>query len=270
MTVCIAAICRSVRGTIPALVLCCDERGDRGLVSADDSDKIKWPGPNTSVMLAGAKNSAEALYEACLNCILSYDAEENPDDTRVARLKHELEECARGRKRAIVSAHVENTLHMSLAEFNENGRARFGDAHFQELLAEHRMMNLGAHMLVCTFSQDNGVIFCVTPDCEALLQDNYCAIGSGGPIAAAFYVQRPYGDDMPLRQCIYRVLEAKVAAEKNAYVGDTTVLEIVTLGRRRKALTEKQFGYLDKLVQRRLSSMPKLPGLVGPLEAIED
>lgn len=58
--------------------------------------------------------------------------------------------------------------------------------------------------------------------------DHYAAVGTGSNIANVFLQQRPYWDGMNLNQCVYRVLEAKAAAEKNPYVGKETTLSFST------------------------------------------
>ena len=55
------------------------------------------------------------------------------------------------------------------------------------------------------------------------------AIGTGAAICNAFLKQRDYDDHMPIQECLYRILESKMAAEKDPYVGKATALEVLTL-----------------------------------------
>jgi hypothetical protein len=102
VTLCIAAPCRGKTGDDEdhaAIVLCCDECGDRGLVSADDSYKIRWVGNGISVMLAGARTRAQELYLSVMPCLEAYDAETNPDDLWIDKLLQDLKACVDERKK---------------------------------------------------------------------------------------------------------------------------------------------------------------------------
>jgi hypothetical protein len=103
---------------------------------------------------------------------------------------------------------------------------------------------------------------------DVLWENHFSTIGTGGPIAEAFLVQKDYNDLMTVEKCVYRVYEAKVAAEKNRDVGPTTYLEIMDadsdgLNINRMNLTDEAFSTIDRIVRKRLATMPRLPKLKG-------
>jgi hypothetical protein len=115
----------------------------------------------------------------------------------------------------------------------------------------------------------------ITPTGDVLWEDHFSTIGTGGPIAEAFLVQREYDDFMPLDECLYRVYEAKVAAEKNRDVGPTTVLEVLTYSGHpvppeRHAVHDSAFNAIDKTIRNRLSKRPQLPRYKQLLDLPED
>ncbi len=274
MTLCIAAsaLHQDEEGEeYPVIVLCCDERGDRGIVSADDSDKIRWVESNISVLLAGPATKCEELFVASLECLKAYSALEEPDELDIDKLKQGLRAAAQRQKRGVMDEHARLQFGMCLDEFLSTGRAKFGEAYFQELFLELRMLQSGAHMIVATFGQGEAILLRVAGNGEVYWDPGwFSTIGTGSPIAEAFLVQRPKDAQLPVKQCVYCVYEAKFAAEKNKDVGPTTVIEVMPQGLKRFGLTEKQFDALDEITQKHLHIMPVLDALTGPMDLLDE
>lgn len=87
---------------------------------------------------------------------------------------------------------------------------------------------MGAALIIGTFTDDEVALITIDPTGNIKWADHYAAVGTGSSIAAAFLHQREYLDGMGASHCIYRVLEAKIAAERNPYVGKEINLEIRT------------------------------------------
>lgn len=98
----------------------------------------------------------------------------------------------------------------------------------------------------------------------------FSTIGTGSPIAEAFLVQRPYDETIRGMECLYRVYEAKLAAEKNKDVGPTTMIEIMPYGMKRHGPTDEQFELLDKLAVEHLHSIPNFETFTGALAVLDE
>jgi hypothetical protein len=147
------------------------------------------------------------------------------------------------------------------------------ESHYLETWGRLENLTLGAELIVATFGQDEPVIMRIAGDANVYWEDGFSTIGSGGPIAETFMVQRFYDGDMPLEECLARVWEAKVAAEKNQYVGQTTNIEVMVFestGARRFAMADKASDAYENATRSRMQRMPrvKFPGSL--LEPITD
>jgi hypothetical protein len=150
---------------------------------------------------------------------------------------------------------------LNFEDFLQLGKTVLAESHYLEVWSDLRAINLGAEMIVATFGQDESVIMRIAADAKVYWEDHFSTIGTGGPIAEAFLVQSDYDDEMPLTECLARVIQAKIGSEKNAYVGPTTVLEILVLGEEgplRYALTDEAFDKYDGQLRKQLETPPKV------------
>ena len=92
---------------------------------------------------------------------------------------------------------------------------------------------------------------------KVIWADHYAAVGTGSSIAAAFLHQRDYSDVMNIDECLYKVLEAKTAAEKNPYVGKTTIIEIQT-AQESYFVHDSYIEFLSNLIRHRREEIPDL------------
>lgn len=269
MTVCIAAGFHDRLHDGPGIVLCCDERGTRGQVSADDSAKIRWAlDDRLAVLLAGSRTSADQLYLTIMEAI-----QENvdfSDEMKITRFIQTVKRAAQKRKRELMEEHVSLTLGMSLDEFTNKSKNVLLETHYLDVWSELKSINLSAELILAALSEEEAIILRVTPFGDVLWENHFSTIGTGGPIAEAFLVQKNYDDLMEVEECVYRVFEAKVASEKNRDVGPTTYLEVLTGGRfmstpERQMLSKGAFVAIDSAVRNRLSTMPEMPKFEGYL-----
>jgi len=145
-----------------------------------------------------------------------------------------------------------------MEEFMAVGKDRLVRDHYDQIWEEIRCVNLGAQMILPVLTENEAVIIVIEMSGRVVWVDHYGAIGTGANIADVVLAQRDYDDDMPLMDCLYRVYEAKVAAEKNPSVGDSTAFEVVTIDRevnagplryRRFDLSESGFKYIDRRIR---------------------
>lgn len=253
VTVCIAAGCRYEDN--PALVLCCDERGNRATVSADDSYKIRWINDALAILLAGSRTAADELYWAINTAVRSWGASDQTDEIDITKFKKDLEWAAHLRKRELMDRYTRLNVGLNFEEFLQRAKTVLSEGHYLEAWADLRAINLEAELIVASFGQDEPVIMRITADAKVYWEDHFSTIGSGGPIAEAFLVQRDYDDEMPLSECIARVMEAKVAVEKHRFVGPTIVIEVMVTkdgNSKRYVLTDEAFDAYDRAVHSRL------------------
>ena len=267
MTLCIAASFYNPVEELPGIVLCCDERGTRGLVSADDSDKVRWsPDERMAVLLAGSRTAADQLYLAIMEAIQGQA--DLSDEVKITKLIQLVKRAAQKRKRELMEEHVSLTLGMSLEEFTSKSRSVLLETHYLEVWHDLKTITLGAELILAALAGQEAILLRVTPSGDVLWENHFSTIGTGGPIAEAFLVQKDYDDSMGVEECVYRVYEAKVAAEKNRDVGPTTYLEVMDadsdgLNVDRLVLSDKAFAAIDRAVRNRLRTMPRMPKFEG-------
>jgi 20S proteasome alpha/beta subunit len=223
MSLCIAATCK--HDSAYGVVICCDYAGTRGDIKSEDIIKIKDVGWAT-VLLAGNMSHARELLAACKPFILEYPG--NGDDIAITQLRQGLTQGVKIRKRSLATAELSAELGLSWDDVFTLSRQYPNDSTLLDAWHRIRGIDLGAALIVSTFTDNEPAILVIESNGRVAWADHYAAVGTGCQIAAAFLNQREYSDSMPLEECLYRVLEAKIAAEKNPYVGKQTALEFRT------------------------------------------
>ena len=224
MTLCVAAACEFEKA--PCVVACCDRAGSRGDLISEDTDKMR-PIEGSHVMLAGALSPARELLAYCEESIKKYEAGGN--ELAVTELMKSLREAVRIRRREINDAYLSARYGLSFDEFFNFGKKQFREAHYLQVWHEINNLDLEAELILSSFSDDESILIHIARDGVVTWADHYVAIGTGAAICNAFLKQRDYNDQMPIQECLYRVLESKLAAEKDPYVGKATALEVLTL-----------------------------------------
>jgi hypothetical protein len=225
-------------------------------------------------LLAGSRTAADELFWAINAAVKSWDrAAGQTDEIDITNFKKSLEWAAQIRKRDLMDRHTRLNVGLNFEEFLQRGKNVLSEGHYLEVWTDLRRINLGAELIVATFGQDEPVIMRIAADAHVYWEDHFSTIGTGGPIAEAFLVQRDYDDDMPLSECLVRVMEAKIAAEKNRDVGPTTVLEVMVLedsGPKRYILTDEAFDPYDRAIRSHLEKLPKVKFGGTVLELVTD
>jgi hypothetical protein len=197
---------------------------------------------------------ARELLAACTPAIEAYPLGGN--DIAITQLKQRLTEAVRVRKRAAATAVLSAELGITYDEVFNWSQAHPDDPTWRGAWERIRRIDLGAALIVGTFTDDECAILTIEPTGEIVWTDHYAAVGTGSGIASAFLHQRDYDDDMAIEVCLYKVLEAKLAAEKNPYVGESTVIELHTT----EGTFEVNPGYIQKL-ENLISNRRKIPKL---------
>ena len=223
MSLCIAAPCK--HNNEPCIVLCCDTAGTRGDMKSEDVIKLRDVG-ETTVLLAGNMSHARELLAACTPALMKYPSRGN--DIEITKLKIGLTEAVRQRKREMATGVLASQLGLSYDEVFNWSQSHPNAPIWADAWQIIRRMEFDAALIVATFTDDESAILAIDASGSVMWPDHYAAVGSGSHIASVILSQRPYWDSMSLSQCVYRVVEAKAAAEKNPHVGHFTLLEIVT------------------------------------------
>jgi|SRR5579864_5607474 len=239
LSLCIAAMCR--HEDQPCIVQCCDTAGTRGEVKSDDILKIRTVGANT-VLLAGNMSYARELLSECKPFIERYQV--GGDDLAITGLIQGLVEAVRLRKRAMATAALSAELGVTYDEVFNWSQAHPTNPTWIHAWEQIRQIHLGAALIMSTFTDDEAAIVAIDPSGSVVWCDHYAAMGTGNNIASVILAQRDYDDAMKLDECVYRVIEAKVAAEKDLHVGQSTVLEFSVSGRASRGFEQ---GYVDTL-----------------------
>jgi hypothetical protein len=241
--------------------------GTRGEIKSDDIDKIR-PIQGCTVMFAGDNSHAHDLIYECEAAIESYAA--GSDELAITKLKLSLNEASRKRKRAIADSFVSSKFGLSYDAIFNFSNANPNNPFYADRWDDIKRLTLGAELIITTFTDDEAAILVMPLEGgEAKWPTHYAVIGSGAPIASAFLRQKAYDDEMEISECLYRVLEAKTAAEGNPYVGMETLIEVSTP----QGSFEVDERYIDRVlntIERRREQIPKIKFDPKFLKKIDD
>lgn len=251
MTLCIGAQCKL--GEKWAVVNLADTRREKGgifeeLVGSEDASKIATIGPPDklfTVLVSRIPTKAIELIAACKKSVEEFAAHPGgaDSDMAVTHWLQALRRAAEERKKEIIDHHLQMSLGIPRKEFLENGSRLFSPDHYNQLWAEVRGLDLGADLLFTGFFDDGtGTNESILVRLDRLGQTHweagYAVTGIGSDIALAFLCQREYRQ-LELMECLFRVYEAKTAAQRNRHVGQQTMIVITVEGRGKFRLTPK-------------------------------
>jgi ATP-dependent protease HslVU (ClpYQ) peptidase subunit len=202
LSLCIAATCR-FEDDQPCIVHCCDKAGTRGDVKSDDIIKIRNVGENT-VLLAGNMGHARLLLSVCEPHIKGHP--NGGDDLSITKLYQGLIKAVGARKRDVATAVLSAEMGFGWDEVFSFSQAHQNDPLWIDAWHKIRSLGLQAELIVSTFTDDEAAILVVEQNGNVAWPDHYAVIGTGSNIAQAFLHQRDYYDNMPVEDCIYRVL----------------------------------------------------------------
>jgi 20S proteasome alpha/beta subunit len=228
MTLCIAAECWHEEK--PCIAMCCDTRAERGglfheLVGSDDVEKIRQIGPFTA-LLSGSETAADELLTLCNRPIRNFSrtpASPAESDEVITDFLKQLRQRAAERKKDLIDHHLRMSLGLSFEEFLNTHRNKLHDVHARDIWNQIEHIDLETDLLICGFSGDEAVVIRLDRFGKTHWETNYSVVGIGSDIALAFLCQRDWnegeGKRLQLMDCLFRIYEAKKAAEKNRHVG---------------------------------------------------
>lgn len=269
MTVGIVAACKHEEKT--AIVLCCDWQGTLGdFIKSDDTDKMRYIGTRATVLLAGTLTEADELVFECDAPVKLFSSKADParSDPDMQEYLNGLRDAVARRKSALVKDYIRRTLSIDDRDFWQNGKQYLTATEHEQLLRKIMAIDLGTEIIIgSTRADDDDAIVRIRSCGLVSWEDQFSTIGSGGLIAESFLHQYDFADQIGLMTCLYRVYAAKVAAEKNPYVGQGTSFEILH-GGHRFDLSDDGVKYLKKKVKNRRE--PRLEFKSDFLKVLED
>jgi hypothetical protein len=221
-------------------------------VQSEDIIKVRDVGGAT-VLLGGSTSNSKELLTACTPYILAYP--NGGDDLAITKLRQGLVGAVKLRKREVATAALSAQLGLSWDEVSELSKTHPHSAILDDAWRCIKSVQLDAELVVSVFTDDEVALLVIDQKGTVTWADHYAAIGTGSSIASVFLHQREYWDSMSLEECVYRVVEAKTAAEKNPFVGKSTSVEF-------RARNEMHFVSIDfiskaqTLIRKRMSEIP--------------
>src|SRR5260370_33420617 len=251
MTVGIAAACKHEGKT--GIVLCCDWQGTLGdFIRSDSTDKMRYIDWAT-VLLAGELTAADELVFECDQPVRAFlsKTDAGRSDADLHEYLNGLRDAVARRKAGLVKDYIRRTLGIDDHDFWQNGKQYLTTAQHDQLLREIMAIDLDTEVIIgATRADDDPAIVRILSSGVVSWEDQFSTIGSGGPIAQAFLHQYAFAEQIDLMTCLYRIYAAKVAAEKNPYVGQGTSFEIL-YGGDRFDLSDDEVKYLKKKLKNR-------------------
>src|SRR5271170_133168 len=227
VTICIAAKSRKDE----SIVAICDKMLSYGdLVPATEgaAEKAFWVHRFWYAMIADDPTLATPI----IRCVQKHLAEEPADKLRtLEEMKIAFRAAFKEQLQQEVEDRVLRVHRMNLTEFKQNGFQIFGTQEFGRLNNEIGSFNLPIQFVVFGIGAGRfGHIFEVNSPTGALIAEQdvkgYSAIGSGQYMAMGSLVARPLSQ-LSVDHLIYRLCEAKFAAETASGVGKETAMMVL-------------------------------------------
>jgi hypothetical protein len=228
MTICIAAITnwrdRENRGR--RIFMVSDRKMSHGFASNDNlPDKCLWLPENWMAMVAGN----DVPLAIPIRDHVTYKMEGQPND--LPTWMAAFEEAYQQQLSAHAEAKILGRWQLSMKQFYESGRVKFGDDVFDQICAAIERIKLDVTFLVCGFDDEDAPhIFTVRNPGIAECHDmaGFWAIGSGDYAALTMLGFFGQSEIANLAHTIYHVYAAKFMAENATDVGKRSFAWLMT------------------------------------------
>jgi 20S proteasome alpha/beta subunit len=241
MTLCIAALCED-RNTI---VLAADKMIEQGFVEAElEIEKIARLHPDWWVMFSGTVPNVFDIIDRAEADLAKSEHHRTMDVVRI------LEECYKEKRLRLVEATHLTPRGWSMAQFQEYGREKFGDAYFQNLDMAIAAFAMDLELIVAGFdSTGKAQLFTLRHPGQADRQDipGYIAIGKGMFGALYFMFYRGMSVGMSAAEALYHVCEAKNFGYQAGGIGEETDFVVARFGCEPIQLQQSTLPELEKL-----------------------
>jgi 20S proteasome alpha/beta subunit len=252
MTVCVGAICRG------GIVTASDRLLTWGYSASETALKAARIAPRWMTMMAGddismvddvIRNTRETL------AVIG-------DDPTISQVQAALFGAWRDAQNKLAEAKVLNAYRLTVPQFLNVGRQKFGESHFVTLANEIAVAStLGCQLLVAGFNGKDVPNLFVTED--GALRDrtraDCAAIGSGHTAALASLSVDSYTRECGWARAVYSVCAAKFMAEASRApgIGKTTIVLCMLPSGRTKWIFKRQIEIIRKLWEEQ--GRPRVP-----------
>ncbi len=248
VTICIAATCNH-KGK-KAVVLCADYQTTRGdYIKADDTYKF-WHFHEGcgAIGFAGDNDIGMEFMRRFMAVAREFQGiEKTPGDgdtdirigTYLASIRKFTAEFIKER----IDHAVRTKFGIGLQDYYAMDTAK-REVGIRDLI---KSTDLGAEFLVVYFDLEEPLFFRIEQSGYCLLDDDdYAAIGSGEPLAAAVFSQIKE-EEQDLAECLTWVYQAKLAAQNNPFVGGKTTIWVLLGEKKEFKPTEETWGILEEI-----------------------
>ena len=244
MTLCIAAACWHEGQS--AVVTCADWQITAPGFAAEDYYKLRHY-PNATVMISGDLGAADEFCFDLHEVIRDFNliARTNGElETRINQYLDRLRQAAQNRKRLRAEHQMAMKYAISLDRFYKKGSKLMPNEIYKKILKEIQQIKLDVSTIIIFSGESELLILHTGPMGGAFWRRNYVTIGSGALIAETVLCNSPHDKNMPLLDCLMRVVSAKTAAERDPYVGRNTSLGIILGDGSRYDISDEGWAYL--------------------------
>ncbi|HUN84845.1 MAG TPA: hypothetical protein VMU48_10720 [Terracidiphilus sp.] len=236
---------------------------------------------NCTALLSGSETAADELLTLCEKPVLTFSVTPSAagSDQVVTDFLRELRNVAAERKRVLIDHHLKMNCGLSFNDFLDKHRDKMAEFHSRDIWNQINHIDLDADVIICGISNDEPVIIRLDRFGKTHWETNYSVIGTGADIALSFLCQREWsGDDelignnpggLQVMECLYRLYEAKRAAQANRHVGMSTTFLILLEGGKRLDITQSTFEKFKEVYQQRLA-LPKFEFSPDMLESADE
>ena len=248
MTLCIAAACRHEGQS--AVVTCADWQITAPGFAAEDYYKLRHF-PNATIMISGDLGAVDEFCFDMHDVIKDWNVIDKTNgelEQRIDQYLDRLRQAAQNRKRLRAEHHIAMKYGMSLDRFYKKGSKLMPKGIYEKIMTEIEQVNLDVSTIIIYSGESELLLLRTGPMGGAFWQRTYVAIGSGATIATTVLCHCPHDKNMPLLECLMRVVFAKTAAERDPFVGRNTSLGIILGDGNRYDISDEGWTYLmDKI-----------------------
>lgn len=271
MTICIAASCQHEGKH--AIVLCADYQGTRGdFIKADDTYKFwHFHHGHGAIGFAGdAACGTEFARRFTAVAKQFHEVEKTRGDgdmdLRIGRYLSLVRELSTQFKQERIEFATKNRFGISLKDFYAMDTAK-RDPDIMNMI---KSVDLGAEFLVVYIDDEEPLFIKIEQSGHVFIEDSkYVSIGSGQSLAMAVFSQIEE-EVQTLPECLTWVYQAKLAAEKNPFVGTKTVIWILLEDGRELKPSEAAWQILEKTPGIPLAPVDPQLGALGGHIFVED
>jgi hypothetical protein len=242
MTICIAAVCNRSREGGAKIILCSDWRETHPFTGAADTvHKQPWLPENWVCLTAGQTAEINAVIPLLRKAF--HDAG-TVDETNVGPL---VIGCLRSRLDEKRDALSYARFSKPYREIYDSGKEKLPSSDFSRFVSDISEVRIDAEFIIAGICNDDDFLLKTNSRAEPSYPNHLACIGDGAFLADASLRRRSLGSTRDFGPALYEVYEAKKAAESLPTVGNSTLVSVLEIGRKRSFRIDELNKFLDNL-----------------------